>query len=161
MNNQNDDRSPIVEEKEYIRPASFNEFSARDKRSLIFHILYAMESNDYQVTVASIVDMFNNGFELDIPLDSDVALNATAIIKEQDALDEHIKPLLTNWRPERISTITKLILRFAVWEFMYSDTDPKIIINEAIELAKCFAEDDAYKFINGILDRYFKQTPKK
>jgi N utilization substance protein B len=53
---------------------------------------------------------------------------------------------------------TRIILRIAMWEFNYSDMPPSIIINEAIELAKCFAEHDAYKFINGVLDEWVKKN---
>jgi N utilization substance protein B len=41
-----------------------------------------------------------------------------------------------------------------------TDTSPTIIINEAVELAKCFAEKDAYKFVNGILDEALKKYGK-
>jgi N utilization substance protein B len=51
---------------------------------------------------------------------------------------------------------TKLILRFALWELAQATTAPSVVLNEAIELAKCFSEKDAYKFINGVLDRYIK-----
>src|SRR5579872_5056152 len=74
----------------------------------------------------------------------------------RDELDEKFKPLLENWRFERIGTSTKLILRFATWELEHGDTDPRIVINEAVELGKAFAEKDAYKFINGVLDRIVK-----
>lgn len=131
----------------------FADLSQREKRSLIFHFLYAAESFDYQVSLDAIVDNFNRGFDLDIPMDSDVVKTAHAIIESQNALDEEYKPLLSNWKFDRLGTCTKLILRFALWELKYTDTNPTIIINEAIELAKCFAEKDAYKFINGVLDK--------
>ncbi|HML19849.1 MAG TPA: transcription antitermination factor NusB, partial [Candidatus Dependentiae bacterium] len=60
------------------------------------------------------------------------------------------------WRFDRLGVCTKLILRLAVWELLHADEPHNIIINEAIELAKCFSEDDAYKFINGILDEAVK-----
>jgi transcription antitermination protein NusB len=52
-------------------------------------------------------------------------------------------------------------LLFAVWEFKNTETDARIIINEAIELAKCFAEEDAYRFVNGILDPVSKEFPRE
>ena len=54
--------------------------------------------------------------------------------------------------------LPKLILRLALWELLHTDTDPVVIINEAVELAQCFAEQDAYKFINGVLDSYRKSS---
>ena len=45
----------------------------------------------------------------------------------------------------------------ALWELMETETPSTIVLNEAIELAKCFSEKDAYKFVNGVLDKAVKQ----
>ena len=134
-----------------IRP--YAQLSRREVRSVVFNLLYAMESFDYDVSIDSVVDNFNRGFDLDIPLDSDATTMVHGSINDRDLLDDIYKPLLTNWRFERVSVCTKLILRLAIWEIRAGITDHRIIINEAIELAKDFAEEDAYRFINGILDR--------
>lgn len=142
-----------MEGPEYIpHDLAYDDLSRRDVRSLIFHLLYAVESYDYDISLQAIVDNFNRGFDLKIPFDSEVVKTTQAIIDKRDELDDLFKPFLINWRFERIGVSTKLILRFAIWELKYTDTPASIIINEAIELAKCFAEKDAYKFINGILD---------
>lgn len=140
-----------------VEPFSYNNLSQRDKRSLIFNLLYAMDSFDYTESLASIVDNFNRGFDLDIPHDSEVIQTVKAIIDTRDLLDETYQLLLTNWRFERIGMSTKLILRFAIWELQNADIDPRIIMNESIELAKCYAEKDAYRFVNGILDKIVKE----
>lgn len=136
---------------------AYNDLSRRDVRSLIFYLLYASEAFDYQESLDAVVENFNRGFDIDIPVDSEVVKVAQAIIDERDALDDLYKPLLSNWRFDRVGVSTKLILRFATWELLHSDTDSRIIINEAVELAKRFAEKDAYKFVNGILDRLVKE----
>jgi len=146
--NDNDETLP--------RQLSYDDLSRRDVRSLIFHLLYAMEAFGYQESLDAIVDNFNRGFDLEIPRDSEVFQVAQSIVDERDELDTKIKPLLINWRFERIGVCTKLILRQALWELLNTDTAPNIIINEAIELAKCFSETDAYKFVNGILDEMVK-----
>lgn len=134
------------------------DFSARDSRSLIFHLLYAMEGFNYEIPFDELVRNFNIGFDLRITPDSPVYTIALACIENRDDLDEQIKPLLHNWRFERIGVITKLILRLALWELDNEDTPPTVVINEAIELAKCFAEQDAYKFVNGLLDERVKKN---
>ena len=140
---------------------SYNDLSRRAVRSLIFHLLYAVDSFDYQESLDAIIDNFNRGFDLDIPFDSQVAKVTQTIIDNREALDDAYKSYLANWRFDRIGVATKLILRFAVWELLHTDTDPRIIINEAVELAKAFAEQDAYRFINGILDRIVKQKQEE
>ncbi|HVM75933.1 MAG TPA: transcription antitermination factor NusB [Candidatus Saccharimonadales bacterium] len=71
-------------------------------------------------------------------------------------LDELIAKHASNWRPDRISAIDRAILRLALHELRATDTPPKIVINEAVELAKKFSTDDAGGFVNGILDTYRK-----
>lgn len=138
----------------------YEDLSRRDIRSLIFHLLYAMDVFDYQISLQTLIDSFNEGFDLDIPTNDDLFTITQAVINEREALDEQIKPLLINWRFDRIGLCTKLILRQALWELINTDTAPSIIINEAIELAKCFSETDAYKFVNGILDEMVKKLGK-
>ncbi len=136
---------------------AYNDLSRRDVRALIFYLLYAVDAFDYDESVDAIVDNFNRGFDLAIPLESEVATIAKQVIERRDELDSLYMPMLANWRFDRLGTATKLILRFAVWELNYTETDPRIVINEAVELAKAFAEKDAYRFINGILDRLVKK----
>lgn len=131
--------------------------SRRQVRSLILHLLYAVESFEYEESLYQIIVNFNKGFNLTLDPKSEVATTVQALIDQREKLDEYIKPLLINWRFERVGICTRLILRLAVWELLYTDTAVSVIINEAIELAKCFSEKDAHKFINGILDKLAKE----
>jgi len=140
-----------------LKPIRYAEMSRRDLRSLIFHLLYAAEAHEYNTPLMSIVDNLNRGFDLDIPFESEAVHVAQAVIDQRDTLDAQYTHLLANWRPDRVSVCTKLILRLGLWELINTDTDSRIVINEAIELAKCFAEDDAYRFVNGLLDRAVKE----
>jgi len=149
------------EEEKLQEPFSYDDLSCREVRSLIFHLLYAMEAFNYKVSLDSIVDNFNRGFDLDIPLDGKLVDIARQVIDQREQLDEKVRPLLINWRFERIGVCTKLVLRLAVWEFLNTDIPSNVIINEAIELAKCFSETDSYKFVNGILDEFAKSCERK
>jgi len=71
-------------------------------------------------------------------------------------LDEVITKHAANWRLERISAIDRAILRLALHEMRTTDTPAKVVINEAVELAKKFSSDEAGGFVNGILDTYRK-----
>ena len=139
------------------QPLPVQELSARDKRSLVFHLLYSADISDYEVLLPTIIAGYQEGFGYHIPLEADVVGIAQDIIDEREELDAIYRPFLSNWRFERVGVATKLILRYAVWEFLHAELDTLIIINEAIELAKGFAEKDAYKFINGILDEVSKK----
>lgn len=153
MNNENETaREP------HSKEISVETLSQADQRSLIFHLLYAMDSFEYDISLASIADNFNRGFNMAISSNGNVFKKTLSIIEERSQLDDLIISLTENWRIERLGTVTKLITRIALWEFTHTDIDPVIVINEAIELAKCFAEKDSYKFINGVLDNYKKRA---
>ena len=72
--------------------------------------------------------------------------------------DEYIAGLAENWHLERIAAIDRNILRMAITELeMIPDTPVKVVLNEAIELAKKFSTIESSKFVNGILDNFVKQ----
>lgn len=67
-------------------------------------------------------------------------------------LDEDIAPLAPEWPVEQIARIDKIILRMSLYELtIQKQTPPKVVINEAVELAKSFGGDNSSKFINGVL----------
>jgi N utilization substance protein B len=68
-------------------------------------------------------------------------------------IDPIIVEAAQNWRIERMNVLDRLILRLAIYEFLHEPETPgKVIINEALELARTFSNDDSVRFINGVLD---------
>ena len=63
-------------------------------------------------------------------------------------IEENLK---SDWKIERISKIDLAILKLAIYEIKYKDIPFKVVINEAVELAKKYGEESSKKFINGIL----------
>lgn len=127
--------------------------SRRKNRSLLFHILYAVDAFDYEVDASEVASKLNEEYQTDIPVHGDIVSTVNDIAFKRNELDKTLIPFLENWRFERIGKCTLLVIRYAIWEILYTKTPHNIIINEAIELAKCFSEKDAYKFVNGILDK--------
>jgi N utilization substance protein B len=77
------------------------------------------------------------------------------------ASDAAIIKLSKNWSIERMGMVVVSILRLAMYELSSDDDTPRsVVINEAVELAKKFATDEAAKFINGILGAYLKEKEK-
>ena len=78
---------------------------------------------------------------------------ATGVAGSVADTDPMIAEAAQNWRIERMNVLDRLILRLAVYEFLHEvDTPAKVIINEALELARTFSTDDSVRFINGVLD---------
>ena len=80
------------------------------------------------------------------------------IEKNLEEIDNNIKSnLKENWKIERISKIDLSILRLAIYEIKYKEIPYKVAINEAVELAKKYGEDNSKNFVNGILASIVKQ----
>ena len=77
------------------------------------------------------------------------------------ALDELISKHAANWRLDRVAAIDRAILRLALHEMRATDTPVKVVINEAVDLAKKYSSDEAGGFVNGILDAYQKSLQIK
>ena len=77
-------------------------------------------------------------------------------VAESAAVDELITRHSTNWRLDRMAAIDRAVLRLAVAELRSGTSPPKVVINEALELAKKFSSEEAVPFINGILDAIHK-----
>lgn len=78
---------------------------------------------------------------------------ADGVVSKVEQIDPLIAEAAEHWRVERMNVTDRLILRLAVYEFLHEpETHVKVIINEALELARSFSGDEAVRFINGILD---------
>lgn len=70
----------------------------------------------------------------------------------QTQLDDLIRPVAPEWPIEQIARMDRIILRMGAYELTHDDkVPPKVVINEAVELAKAFGGDNSSKFINGVL----------
>jgi N utilization substance protein B len=75
------------------------------------------------------------------------------VVDDQIEVDQLIGAHSQHWRLDRLAIVDRLILRMAVWELRESrETDPAVVINEAIELARRFSGDESARFVNGVLD---------
>lgn len=148
------DQQEDVESEQKI---SFGVQTRRDERVLAFNLIYAVDRFDYTELLETIVSNYEKGFDFVVDRDSYALKLAQGTIDQRDMLDELMTPFLKNWKLSRLGCSTRLILRMALWELIQSKAIASIIINEAVELAKIFAEKDAFKFINGILDHYCKE----
>lgn len=82
-------------------------------------------------------------------------------------LDDIIQPIAPEWPVEQIARIDRAILRMSLYELHHSqDVPPKVVINEAVELAKAFGGENSSRFVNGVLGTAYRQKeegvkPKK
>lgn len=76
----------------------------------------------------------------------------------QPEIDQMLGEKTIGWKFERLALLDRNILRLGVYELLYfDDVPPEVALDEAVELAKKFGTEQARKFINGILDRIWKE----
>lgn len=129
--------------------------SRRQLREQIFKLLFRVEFNAPE----------------DMPEQKELFFEETESASEQDqkyidekyrkimdvlpSIDEQINEKASGWTTERMGKVELTILRLAVFEILYDETVPaSVAINEAVELAKKFGQDESPAFVNGILAKF-------
>jgi len=119
-------------------------------RALALQVLYEVDVANHPPG-----DVYKERLE-ENPLTDELAEFARQIIAGVIPLMSELDRLIAKYAPEwpfdQIAAIDRNILRMACWEFaVYHDTPLKVVINEAVELAKQYGSDSASRFINGVL----------
>jgi N utilization substance protein B len=68
-------------------------------------------------------------------------------------IDRHLQETAANWQLGRMAPTDRNILRLGAFELLHSDTPHRVVIDEAVEMAKKFGSMQSFQFVNGILDR--------
>lgn len=129
-----------------------------EMREQAFKIMYSLEIQKNE----------NLEEQLGLYIESNEIKDESAIEYIKDAvlgIEENKKEILTNieknlkkdWKIERISKIDLVILKLAIYEITYKEIPYKVVINEAVELAKKYGEDNSKNFVNGILASIVKE----
>lgn len=80
------------------------------------------------------------------------------VASQQSQLDELLQPLAPEWPISQIARMDRVVLRIGAYELLHNpDVPPKVVINEAVELAKAFGGDNSSKFVNGVLGTLLRQ----
>jgi N utilization substance protein B len=83
------------------------------------------------------------------------------ILEHLPQIDEQIAQAAPTWPVDKLNKIDLAILRLAVWELQLSkDAPPKVVIDEAVELAKKYGSDNSPKFVNGALGALYQPKEK-
>lgn len=85
---------------------------------------------------------------------------AKQVLSKKKEIDSFIAEAAPTWPTDKLNKIDLAILRLAVYELKYEDTPPKVIIDEAVELAKEYGSESSSSFINGVLGTIFSDNGK-
>lgn len=132
----------------------------KKSREYLMQLVYQMEMT--KESAGEVFDSFmeneeisKNGIDL-----SYIKACLIGIMREKEIIDAKIAEKLVNWKITRVSKVNLAITRIAVFEMlMYKEDDipAKVSINEAIELCKEFSDEKSVAFINGVLDKIYKE----
>lgn len=86
---------------------------------------------------------------------------AQKILAGKKRIDAEIQKAATAWPTDKLNKIDLAILRLAVYELKKEETPPKVVIDEAVELAKEFGGESSSSFVNGVLGTIFKEDENK
>jgi len=91
-----------------------------------------------------------------------IAELVNGVNQHQTQIDDIIVPVAPEWPIEQIARMDRIVLRIGVYELLFGkDAPPKVVINEAVELAKAFGGDNSSKFINGVLGTILRNEEEK
>lgn len=85
---------------------------------------------------------------------------AQKILKDQEKINKLISDAAPQWPIDKLNKIDLAILQLAIYELENEDTPPKVIIDEAVELAKEFGSESSPSFVNGVLGTIYKEEPE-
>ena len=126
-------------------------------REIAMELLFSMEisKNSYEETI----ECFVEDYEMDLKtIDLEYIKEVMkSVVDHKEEIDEIIKNSLINWTIDRVSKVNLTIVRLAIAEMFYINDVPEVVaINEAIELTKKYSDDKSVSFVNGALDKAFK-----
>ena len=84
------------------------------------------------------------------------------VAQHQNDLDAQLQPIAPEWPIDQIARMDRVVLRIGLYELQFEkDVPPKVVINEAVELAKAFGGENSSKFINGVLGTVMRQREEE
>ena len=129
------------------------ELNRSELRKKIMTILYQMNVYDKNKISYNAEDVIKEVLEIDNEFVKDIVYG---VITYKDELDSLANKYMNNWTIDRLGNTDIAILRMGIYELLYTNTPHIVSINEAVELAKKYSDDDVVKMINAVLDKIYK-----
>ena len=121
-------------------------------RKKIMTILYQVSIYNKSKIIYKIDDVIKEVCEIDNEFVKDAVFG---VITYQNEIDSLANKYLSGWTIDRLGNTDQAILRMGIYELLYTDTPAIVAINEAVELAKLYSDDDVRKMINGVMDKVY------
>lgn len=127
----------------------------RELREQIFKLLFRIEFNEKEDMPEQEKLFFDDENTVDEKAERYIIKKYEDIVSKLDTIDEMINKEAKGWETARMGKVDLTLIRLAVYEIKYDDEIPAgVAINEAVELAKKFGQDNSSGFINGVLAKF-------
>lgn len=122
---------------------------------------FRLECDDKKFVLAEVLSRNINRYS-EVVDDKDFISNLVEnTSKKQEELDGILQPVAPEWPIDQIARMDRIVLRMGIYELLFTESvPPKVVINEAVELAKAFGGDNSSKFINGVLGTVLRNKDK-
>jgi len=132
----------------------------RSSRELALKFLYQFELNEGDLDEQIKLFLERNSSQEDVV--NFMKELVVSLIDKMEEIDEIIQKFSDHWILDRMTVIDRNILRMGACELLFNfSTPPKVVINEAIDIAKKYGNEDSPEFINGILDKVYNEIGQK
>ena len=132
----------------------------RSSRELALKFLYQFELNRGDLDEQIKLFLERNSSQKDVA--NFMKELVVSLIDKMEEIDEIIQKFSDHWILDRMTVIDRNILRMGACELLFNfSTPPKVVINEAIDIAKKYGNEDSPEFINGILDKVYNEIGQK
>ncbi len=132
----------------------------REGRELALQAIYSLDLNPLEMRVS--LQLFRENVKASARVRAFAEELVAGVVVNREAIDARIDEKSKNWALSRMGRVDLNILRLAVYELIYREDIPKnVTINEAIEIAKKFGNEESPAFVNGILDEIAAALPEK
>jgi len=142
----------------------------RVAREIALQSLYQIDMNESspEAAIETVLEEARSDNEADLEVGSGEVAGSLYLtdlvegtIRHKERIDETLSVYLTGWKVDRLSRVDRQILRLAAYEMLFGTEVPaKVVVNEAIELAKRFGSDESGKFVNGVLGKMIKELDR-
>ena len=116
-------------------------------------ILYKIDIMKQNELPYDVEDIIKENLEIENEFVKDIVFGVETSINEIDSI---ANKYLKDWDIKRLDKAGSAILRMAIYEMKYMDTPPVVVINEAVELAKKYTDEELVSMINAVLDKFMK-----
>ena len=132
----------------------------RSSRELALKFLYQFELNGEDLDEQIKLFLERNSSQEDVA--NFMKELVVSLIDKMEEIDGIIQKFSDHWILDRMTVIDRNILRMGTCELLFNfSTPPKVVINEAIDIAKKYGNEDSPEFINGILDKVYNELGQK